>query len=357
MRALASFLMFAACASTPKAPQIPVDPPRALDTVAPVAVSAAPDLDEAALKAKSRAFLDAFDHADRATVVDALAPAFVFFAEQRFQDAALLGTRLDTRKERHLPVRSRTFSEERVYVGGNVATYIAHDIEHVPTDGEHAAADEDGWDTLVWSREGDRWRLAHWDWQIGGVGAERQIWDDVFAHGSGYNVKPNQLLVDTVKGKKPGSAVDLAMGQGRNAVFLATAGWKVTGVDISEAGMKIARDAAAAKKVKLETINADLDKYDPGKDRWDLVTYIYAGNDHALIERIKPSLKKGGLFVVEFFAKEAMKGSGVGGFAPGELAVLFKDGFKILVDAEVEDSADWAGQRKAKLARFVAQKL
>lgn len=357
MRRLVSGLVFAACASTPKSPHIPVDPPKALDTVAPVAVSAAPDLDEVSLKAKSRALLEAFDHFDKTTVLDALSPAFVFFAEQRFQDAALLGSRLETRKERHMPVRSRMFSEERVYLGGNTATYIAHDVEHVPTDGEHPAADEDGWDTLVWSREGERWKLAHWDWQLGGIAAERQLWDNVFTSGSGFNLQPNQLLVDTVKGKKPGTALDLAMGQGRNAVFLATQGWKVTGVDISVQGMKVAREAAAAKKVKLETIDADLEKYDPGKDRWDLVTLIYAGDDHALIERVKPSLKKGGLFVVEFFAKDVMKGSGIGGFAPGELGALFKDGFKILVDAEVEDIADWVGRRKAKLARFVAQKL
>ena len=357
MRAPFALLMFAACASTPKAPQVAVDAPKPRDTVAPVAAASAPDLDEAAVKARSRALLDAFDHFDKATVTDAFAPAFVFFAEQRFQDAAFIATRLDTRKDRHLPVRSRTFDEERVFLGGNIATYIAHDIEHIPSDGEHPAADEDGWDTLVWSREGDRWKLAHWDWQIGGVAAERQMWDNVFTNGSGFNVQPNQFLVDTVKGRKPGTAVDLAMGQGRNAVYLATQGWKVTGVDISEQGMKVAREAAAAKKVKLETVNADLNIYDPGKDRWDLVTYIYAGNDHALIDRVKPSLRKGGLFVVEFFAKDEMKGSGIGGFAAGELAALFKDGFKILVDSEVEDTADWVSRRKAKLARFVAQKL
>jgi len=356
MRILVSLAVFSACASTPKGPQVAVEPPRSHDSVAPVAASVAPDLDEAAAKAKSRALLDALDHFDRTTVVDALASSFVMFAEQRFTDRELLATRLETRKERHLPIRSRTFLEERVYLGGNSVTYLAHDIEHVPTDGEHPAADHDGWDTFVWSREGDRWKLAHWDWQLGGTAAERMMWDDVFTTGTGFNLKPNQLLVDTVKGKKPGTAVDLAMGQGRNAVYLATQGWKVTGVDISEAGMKVARDAAAAKKVKLETINADLDKWDPGKDRWDLVTLIYAGDDHALIERVKPSLRKGGLFVVEFFAKDALKGSGVGGFAPGELAALFKDGFKILVDTEVEDTADWVGQRRAKLARFVAQK-
>ena len=357
MRALASVLMFAACASTPKAPQVPVDPPKALDAVAPVAVSAAPELDEATLKAKSHAVFDAVDHFDKAAFTGVVTSAFVELTHQRFYDQALIAKALDNRAEKHLPIRSRTFSEERTFVGGGAAVYVAHDVEHVPSDGEHPAADFEGWDTLVWVRDGDRWKLAHWQWQPAGLEVERALWDDTFRASVGFNLKPNQLLVDTVKGRKPGTALDLAMGQGRNAVFLATAGWKVTGVDISEEGMKVARDAAAAKKVKLETVNADLDKWDLGKDRWDLVTLIYAGDSHPLIERVKPSLKKGGLFVVEFFAKDVMKGSGIGGFAPGELAGLFKDGFKILVDAEVEDSADWAGQRKTKLARFVAQKL
>src|SRR5439155_10668659 len=119
-----------------------------------------------------------------------------------------------------------------------------------------------------------------------------------------FNLKPNQTLIDAVKGKKSGTALDIAMGQGRNAVFLATQGWKVTGVDISAEGIKQAKEAAAKQKVKLDTVEADIDTYDLGKDRWDLVTLIYAGNDPKLIERIKPAIKKGGMFVVEFFAKE-----------------------------------------------------
>ena len=352
MRALGIISLFAACASTPKAPQVTVEPPKALDTVAPQRIAAASDLDEAATRAKSRAFLDAVDHFDRRTFEDTAGVAFVYFAEQRFSSRDDVAARLADRSQRHLPVRSRVFGEEKVLTSPGSAIYIGQTTEHVPSDGEHPSAELEGWDTLVWTREGDRWRLAHWGWQVAGLDAERAVWDQVFAKGLGYTARPNQLLVDTVKGKKPGTALDLAMGQGRNAVFLAGAGWKVTGVDISEQGMRIAREAAAAKKLKLETVDVAMEKFEIGRDRWDLITLIYAGDDHALIEKAKLGLRKNGLFVVEFFAKGPQ-----GGFAPGELASLFTAGFKILVDAEVEDVADWHGQRKERLARFVAQKL
>lgn len=356
MRLFAAVVVFAACARTPNSPHVQVDLPVAHDTVAPVAAAALEPLDEATVKAKSRAFLDAVDHFDGTTVADRLAPRFVFFADQRFSDATLFAQTLANRKAQHLSVRSRVFSEERTYATSTSAVYVGHDTEHIPSDGEHPAADLEGWDTLMWTREGERWKLAHWAWQVAGLEAERAMWNQVFKTPFGFNLKPNQLLVDTVKGKKAGTALDLAMGQGRNAVFLARQGWKVTGVDISDAGIRVALAAAAGQKVKLETVTADLDTFDLGKERWDLVTLIYAGDDHALIERIKPSLRKGGLVVVELFAKGALEGSGAGGFARGELATLFKEGFTILKDEEVEDTADWAGQQRTKLARFVAQK-
>jgi hypothetical protein len=92
--------------------------------------------------------------------------------------------------------------------------------------------------------------------------------------------------------------------------------------------------------------------------KWDLITMIYAGANAKLVARIKPSLKQGGLFISEYFHAESdVAKTGAGGWATGELAALFKDGFKILRDDVVEDNADWAGQRKTKLVRFVAQKL
>jgi hypothetical protein len=86
--------------------------------------------------------------------------------------------------------------------------------------------------------------------------------------------------------------------------------------------------------------------------RWDLVTMIYATDKRAWIEKIKPSLKPGGLFVLEFFHQDDPQG---GGFATHELAALFQDGFEILRDEVLEATPDWA-QDQATLVRFVARK-
>jgi len=188
----------------------------------------------------------------------------------------------------------------------------------------------------------------------GGTDAEREDWNTILKKQVNFRTEVNRFLAEWAKGKKPGTALDLLTGQGRNAVWLATQGWKVTGVDISDVGLEMTTKAALAKKTKVTTIEADVDTWDLGKDRWDLVTLIYAGNDPKLLERIKPAVKKGGWVVVEFFGKEATAGTGIGGFAPGELAAAFA-GWKIEKDEVVDDIADW-GLRRVKVARFAAQK-
>jgi methylase of polypeptide subunit release factors len=54
--------------------------------------------------------------------------------------------------------------------------------------------------------------------------------------------------VSAVKDVKPGKALVVGMGQGRNAVFLATKGWDFTGFDIAEGGLKAAHENAAKSK-------------------------------------------------------------------------------------------------------------
>ena len=114
--------------------------------------------------------------------------------------------------------------------------------------------------------------------------------------------------------------------------------------------------AATAQKLKLDTVLMDIAKYDFGTSRWDLVTLIYAGSDPKLVDRIKPSIRKGGLFVVEFFHTEATQGTGIGGFETDELSKKFATGWKIVKNEVVDDIADW-GLRRTKLVRFAAEKL
>ena len=59
--------------------------------------------------------------------------------------------------------------------------------------------------------------------------------------------RPTALLVSATKGRRPGKALDIGMGQGRNSIFLAQQGWKVTGFDPSDEGIHQAEERAAEK--------------------------------------------------------------------------------------------------------------
>jgi len=69
--------------------------------------------------------------------------------------------------------------------------------------------------------------------------------------------EPNRFLPPEVEGLAPGRALDLACGEGRNAVWLATRGWAVTGVDFSSVGLAKAARLAAERMVSGEWIEAD----------------------------------------------------------------------------------------------------
>ena len=66
-----------------------------------------------------------------------------------------------------------------------------------------------------------------------------------------FNTQPNAFLVEMTKQLTPGKALDVAMGQGRNAVYLAQAGWEVTGFDPADQAVAAAQDQARRQGVKL----------------------------------------------------------------------------------------------------------
>jgi 2-polyprenyl-3-methyl-5-hydroxy-6-metoxy-1,4-benzoquinol methylase len=76
-----------------------------------------------------------------------------------------------------------------------------------------------------------------------------------------WSRKPNALLAGFVEGLEPGSAVDIGAGEGRNSVWLAQAGWKVTAVDVSDVGLARAERHAAEEGVEIECVVADWRSY------------------------------------------------------------------------------------------------
>ena len=98
-------------------------------------------------------------------------------------------------------------------------------------------------------------------------------------------------------------ALDIGLGQGRNAVLLARRGYDTTGIDRSEVGVKAARRMAAARGVRVDAVVADLQRYDFGRNRWDVIVLLYYPQPMILIERLKAALRPGGYIVVERFSR------------------------------------------------------
>lgn len=348
-------LLLVALAGCPKAPppKCP-DPPPPQVVAPPPAAPKPPELDDPAVISQSHAFLDSVDKADPAAFQRFVGSTFVRFARARFYDAAHYTKQFASRNERKVPPSTRECKDERVRRAANVLVYVGSCVVTTPAFGDMPTTTSEGWETLVWAPEGDAWKVAHWAWVRGGIEAEREDWNDTFRTALHFKKTANDFLVEVTRGRRPGTALDIATGQGRNALYLAQQKWRVTGVDISDEGLRLAKEAAAAQKLKLELVQQDIDKYELGTGKWDLVTLIYAGANPKLVERVKTSIRRGGLFVVEFFHRDATTGTGIGGFESGALAKQFA-GWKILRDEVVEDIADW-GLRKTKLVRFAAEK-
>lgn len=187
------------------------------------------------------------------------------------------------------------------------------------------------------------------------------ILTDSVARARTLNEKPNALLVETVKGLKPGTALDADMGEGRNAIYLAQQGWQVTGVDVAEKALAYAQARAGKLGVKITTEVADMAKYDWGTNKWDLIVLSYAGGrDYAA--RVQKALKPGGIVVLEAFHMDAtQKIQVVDGdyrvfFKTDELKKLYGDvGLKIVRYEEPIGTADFTRQQ-LRLVQLVARK-
>jgi Methyltransferase domain/Domain of unknown function (DUF4440) len=340
--------LFAACAQAPATCPPPV-------AVARVTAPPAPSKDD--ITRRSHELLDAFDRGDVVKVEPVLAERLVHFEGGKPRTRAEELSKLHARKAADPFIAHREWSDEQVTVSADDAVFVGKATETQGGNDKHGGYKYVGWYTLSWLREGDAWKVRLWTWQRAGKSSQTDFWNDVFRNDSGFEKQPNQFLIEITKGVKPGVALDLAMGQGRNALYLASNGWKVTGVDFAEEGVRIARDEATKRKLVMTSVMADIDTWDFGTNRWDLISMIYPGENHEpWIEKSKAALKNNGLFVLEFFAGDPDHPDD-GGYMPGQLAKMFGDpSFQILRDDSFEGTPDWAVDH-AKLVRFVARKI
>lgn len=313
--------------------------------VAPASAPPPPDV-----KQLSHALLDAFDHADTAAARRLLAADFLHVESEGTprdgdKDLAELAKRSPTAPH----IVERTWRDEHVLVRGDRAMFVGRAAER--SSGRRGGYTYDGRYTLTWQNVDGAWRATAWVWAPVSASAEADEWNGIFKHGGGFETAPNRLLVETLRGLAPGTALDLASGQGRNVLHEASQGWSATGIDFSHEGIEQTRAAAAQRQLAVELVEADLSTADLGVAKYDLISMLYFGADAKQIARAQAALKPGGVFVFEYFAKTADTPDGA---APGALAAQFA-GYDILRDEVVEDVPDWAMER-AKLQRFVARK-
>jgi len=114
------------------------------------------------------------------------------------------------------------------------------------------------------------------------------------------------FLKDHVDLLPKGQVLDLAMGEGRNGVFLATKGFQVTGVDISAEGLKKAEALAAEQSATITTVVADLETYDIPLNTFDVIicTYYLQRN---LFPKIAAGLKPGGMALIETYTMDHLQ--------------------------------------------------
>ncbi len=150
-------------------------------------------------------------------------------------------------------------------------------------------------------------------------------WDQRYA-GSGlvWTAEPNRFVVAEVQDISPGRALDLGAGEGRNAVWLAARGWRVTAVDFSAVGLDKARRLARERGVQVDWVHADLLGYRPEAAAFQLVLVAYlqltAASLDPVLRRAAGALAPGGTLLVVGHDVTNLSG-GVGG--PQDAAVLY----------------------------------
>lgn len=108
---------------------------------------------------------------------------------------------------------------------------------------------------------------------------DRRQWDERYSGAQfEWSVHPNVFVAAELAGLPPGRALDLAAGEGRNAVWLAERGWSVTAVDFSRVGLEKGRKLSAARGVgdgRIDWVVADLGDYEPPRGAFELVLIAY----------------------------------------------------------------------------------
>lgn len=121
-----------------------------------------------------------------------------------------------------------------------------------------------------------------------------------------FGKEPVPFLKQNVHLLPKGKALDIAIGEGRNGVFLATQGFEVVGLDISEKGLAKAQQLAKQNGVSIETRVVDLENHQLEKNAYDVILLMYY-MQRDLWPQINDALKPGGMAIIETYNIDHLK--------------------------------------------------
>jgi tellurite methyltransferase len=179
-------------------------------------------------------------------------------------------------------------------------------------------------------------------------------WNERYRAGEEIFHAPSPLVVQFADTLAPGLALDLASGPGRNALYLAEHGWRVTAVDGSIAAIDLLRSSAFRRRLTIDARVMDLEAEELKLPlpAYDLVLSCYY-LQRSLIHTMKAALGPGGLLIMIVRLADAGQPQGTPTRAiPGELRTFFES-WRVLHYREGE--SEDCGHRRA-VAQVVAQK-
>jgi tellurite methyltransferase len=173
-------------------------------------------------------------------------------------------------------------------------------------------------------------------------------WNQRYQAGEQVEKSPPQLVVEFASNLAAGSALDLACGPGRNALYLAELGWRVTALDGSPVAIDLLR-ARAHPRIDARLVDLEATGLEIAPEAFDLVLSSYYFQ-RSLIPVMKSALRSGGLLIM-IVLLDPPPGTPTRAY-PGELRAFF-DGWRILHYTEGELGKP--GDHQA-VAELVAQK-
>lgn len=184
-----------------------------------------------------------------------------------------------------------------------------------------------------------------------------RAWDRRYAKGQHMDRQSAAILSEN-RGLLPaqGAALDVAMGAGRNAFYLAELGFEVTGIDISAAAISHCQQEAARRGLLVNALAGDVTAYDFGREAYDLIVNLYF-LERAIAPKLVEALRPGGVLVFETFTiAQTQLSDGPDNphwlLHPAELPLMFRTLKKLYYRDEIVEED---GRRKA-IASLIAQK-